>query len=609
MQISIKEFLKIESLSLDLQAPINIIVGENEAGKSSIRDALCWCLTGEARGLKTHQQQAALIRNGAKAAEVKTTLPDGSEVFRKKTPKTPASVIGAVPEDGGITAILCDPLAFLGFAEDKRREILFRLIPGLNPKRKGIGDRLLGWLSEDLLDEWMLQAVGDLSIMAESKGFAIAEKEAVTCRQVAKRLRKEAEVEEEPMTRATIGDKEYILPDIQETEVDKGLTKLQATRDQLLQKKGLLNAELGKLPNLERELTALESNRIPAPDPSERDRLQSALKVAQHIMADLKKQVDSPSTAKEPKYYPSLCPAFPGSGIVCPRGGMLAIEGQKAFSPGKRKKLEADFKAQKEKVALLEEDLQKAKEKQKAYEEYPKKHVELAAKVVSFKEKIEAAAKLDQEIDDLDTRLQVGRDLLEAVRNFWRKMNEADVANAKLAKADKEAVFYDKLAKALAPEGIPSQLIAQALKPINELLKVAAAHLFPGRTLALNQDLDIELSGSPYIILCKSEQFRVGLAFQYALVKLAGAHLMMIDEADILDPQNRGQLIGLLLEIQPEFDTIMVFATADNARPSLNPDIQVWVLLDGKIHPLNKGFRFKDGEIIPEAEEAERKAA
>jgi hypothetical protein len=205
--------------------------------------------------------------------------------------------------------------------------------------------------------------------------------------------------------------------------------------------------------------------------------------------------------------------------------------------------------------------------------------------------------------------MKIGHDLLEAVRTFWRKKNEVDAAKVKLEKADKEGILYDILAKALAPEGIPSQLIAQALKPINDLLQVAAAHLFPGRTLVLSKDLEIKLSGSPYVTLCKSEQFRVGVAFQYALVKLAGARLLMIDEADILDPQNRVQLIGFLLEIQPEFDTILVFATADHARPSLDPKIQLWVLLDGKAYPLNKGFRFKDGRIISEAEALEKEAA
>lgn len=608
MRISIKDFLRIESLILDLQTPINIIVGENEAGKSSIRDALRWCLTGEARGLKTHQQQAALIRDGGKAAEVKTTLPDGSEVFRKKTPKSPPSVIGAVPEDAVMAAILCDPLAFLCFPGDERREILFRLLPGLNPTTKEIGDRLIDWLADGTSEEPLYDVVGDLAKLAASKGFADAENEAVTRRQIAKRLRKEAEVEE-PETQATIGGKEFILPDIQGTEVQEGLAKLQTNRDQLLQKKGMANGELDKLPGLEKELAALEGNPIAAPNLGEIKRLQSALEASRPILADLQKQVDALTTAKAPRFYPSICPALPGGEIPCPKAGEMAISGQKAFNAAMTEKREADLKAQEEKVASLEEDLQKAKANQAEYEEYPKKRLNLTVQVARIKEQTTATAELDKGIAALDTRMQIGRDLLDAVRTFWRKKNEVDAAKAKLATAAKETILYGTLAKALAPEGIPSRLIAEALKPINDLLQVAAAHLFPGRTLVLNRDLEIELSGSPYVTLCKSEQFRVGVAFQYALAKLAGARLLMIDEADILDPQNRSHLISFLLEIQREFDNILVFATSDHARASLDPDIQLWVLLAGKIYPLNKGFRFKDGKIISEEAEALEKAA
>lgn len=603
MQISIKDFLRIESLVLDLQAPINIIVGENEAGKSSIRDAFRWCLTGEARSCKTHEQQSTLIRTGGKAAEVKTTLPDGSEVFRKKTPKSPPSVIGAVPEDAVMAAILCNPLAFLCFPSDKRREILFRLLPGLNPTRKDIGDRLIDWLADATSEKPIFDSVDDLAKMAASKGFKEAEDEAVIRRQTAKRLRKEAEVEE-PKTVATIGGKKFILPDTQETEVQEGLAKLQATRDQLLQKKGLVNGELDKLPDLEKELAALEGNPIAAPDPSETKRLQSALEASRPILADLQKQVDALSTAKAPKFFPAVCPAFPGAEITCPKAGEMATSGQKASHTTKAEKLRAELKAQAEKVARLEEDLQKAEAKQKAYQ----KRLDLVAEIAKLREQTTATAELDQEITSLDNRMQVGRDLLHAVRTFWRQKNEVDAANARLETADKEASLYDTLAKALAPEGIPSQLIVEALKPMNDLLQAAAAHLF-GRALVLNQDLEIELSDSPYVTLCKSEQFRVGVAFQYALAKLAGARLLMLDEADILDAQNRDQLINFLLEIQPEFDTILVFATSDHARASLDPDIQLWVLIDGKIYPLNKGFRFEEGKIISEAEALLEKAA
>ena len=44
--ISIQNFLALEQVTLELQAPINLLIGPNEAGKSSIRDALQVAMTG-----------------------------------------------------------------------------------------------------------------------------------------------------------------------------------------------------------------------------------------------------------------------------------------------------------------------------------------------------------------------------------------------------------------------------------------------------------------------------------------------------------------------------------------------------------------------------------
>jgi AAA15 family ATPase/GTPase len=54
--ININNFLALEQVTLNLQAPINIIAGQNEPGKSSVQDAIQWCLTGQARGFKTHAE-------------------------------------------------------------------------------------------------------------------------------------------------------------------------------------------------------------------------------------------------------------------------------------------------------------------------------------------------------------------------------------------------------------------------------------------------------------------------------------------------------------------------------------------------------------------------
>ena len=586
MEISIKGFLGIESLSLVFKSLINIIVGENEAGKSSIRDAIQWCLTGTARGRKTHNEQASLIRDGAKFAEVTISQPSGT-ITRKKTPKTNAAVIGPVPKDDVMAGVFCDPMTFLYLPEDKRREILFKMIPGLHPDRKDIGDRLLNWLGDDPLDESMLQAVGDLAILAATKGFKVAEDEAVTRRRIARALLKNAKVDESK-ERATIGDKEFILPDIQKAQVEGLLGNLQKSRDELLQKKGKAQGDLDQLPELEKELADLGANPLKPPKPGEIERLQAALEAGRPVLADLEKQVESLGTVRVPKFFPSMCSAFPGSEIPCPKAKQTAIQGQKAADPARTEKVQGYLENEKKKVEDLEKDLQEDQAQQSAYDEFPQKRKALAAKISRLKMEASATKKLDQEIAGLDARMKTGQELLVALSTFWQQKNAFDEAVAKSAKAEKEATLYDALAKALAPEGIPSRMIAEALKPVNDLLQRAAGHLFPGRTLTLTKELGIDLSGAPYVTLSKSAKFRVGVAFQYALAKLAGARLLLIDEADILDPGNRGLLIGFLLAVHKDFDNILVFAASDHADPSPYPEIQVWWLEKGKIAPVSQ---------------------
>lgn len=343
MEISIKDILGIESLSLNLKAPISIIVGKNEAGKSSIRDAIQWCLTGTARGRKTHNEQADLIRNGAKSAEVNITQTSGV-ITRKKTPKSAPAVVGSVPKDEVMSAICCDPLTFLSFPENMRREIFFRLIPGLNPNRKDIVGRLICRLPEEISEEAICDSVGDLAKLAAALGFKEAENEAITRRRIAKALIKEAGNLEDPKQKATIGDKEYILPDFQEAQVIEGLANLQESRDELLQRRGKAIGNMDDLPKLEKELADLEANPIEPPKSGEVERLQAALEVSRRSLADLQKQVDSLGPGKAPKFFPVVCPVFQGFEIACPKARGIAVQGQKAADPVKAEKLQGFLK-------------------------------------------------------------------------------------------------------------------------------------------------------------------------------------------------------------------------------------------------------------------------
>lgn len=592
--IDIKNFLALKQATLNLQAPINIITGANESGKSSIRDAIQWCLTGHARGLKTHDQQAALIRDGAKAAEVTLTLADGLAISRKKTPKTPASVTGPVPDDQVMASILCDPMAFLSLSDELRQQTLFKLIPGMNPTPEVICNKLADIIGQPFDEKTTAlsipehAAIEQLGKLAATQGFKAAETEAIIKRRIAKRDRDDAKVEEpEPVY------KTFTLPDIQQTEVEAGLSTLRTERDKLLQKRGKMEGELDKVPAMEQELGDLVSNPIEPPEDGEIKEWQDALDINRPILEKLQKQVESLSSGKAPQFYPETCPVFPGPEVPCPKAKEVGLPGREAPNPEKVKKLNADLQEQTEEIDRLEKGLYLAKAKQTAHDDYTKKLQELADKIAKMKEQQEqatATAGIDEQIATLDARRKTGYELLDAIRDFWRKKEAAEASQAKITEAEKEIALYDALAKALAPDGIPSALISEALGPVNQKLAFASGYLFPDcdehEPLHLTEDLEVYRGITPYSTLSKSARYRVGIAFQVVLAQLAEARLIMVDECDILDPPNRSQLIDFLMAIRQDFDTILCFATSDHANPSPIPELQIWWIDNGKISPV-----------------------
>ena len=67
---------------------------------------------------------------------------------------------------------------------------------------------------------------------------------------------------------------------------------------------------------------------------------------------------------------------------------------------------------------------------------------------------------------------------------------------------------------------------------------------------------------------------------------MADPKLMLIDEMDILDPENRANAVEFLLAVKDDFDTILVFATSDHADPSPVPELAVWWIQDGQVSPV-----------------------
>ena len=586
--LSITEFMAIKKLEMEFTKPLNFICGQNEAGKSSIRDALLWGFTGQARGLKTHGDQAALIREGAKAAEVSIYLTDGHAFTRRKTQKTAAAVMGDIPDLGLSPAVLFDPYNFLSWPDGDRRELLFKIIPGLSPTEQNVFDRLCCWpavtaIAENTTDETadnrVVPIIKSIAKMAASHGFPGVEKECVTKRREAKRVRDTYKDATEPEKIITIDGQEFDIPTLNLQAIKATLQYLQQEKDDLLRQKGAGETRDKRLATIKGQLEKIGTPAIP--DTAKTGKLEDAIQATRKAMEVNAQEIAQ--AAVESQTFPAICPVITLEQVPCPKAGQKV--GAEPLAPGVLETLMQNRQGLEKTLATFMADQGNIKSQAETYQALIAKKANLEEEQARLQSEPEAGADLDVEIATRQRRIERGQAFDRAVYDYNLALDRYQETLAKLAAASLEVIIYDTLQKALAPDGIPSQMIAEALDGINELLEEAASYFFPGRYLHLTGELGIVLQDSPYITLSKSAKYRVGIAFQYALARLTGARILLIDEADILDDDRRGDLIKFLLAKVGDFDQIMVFMTCTEPPKFAvsNENMQTWWLENGKM--------------------------
>lgn len=139
------------------------------------------------------------------------------------------------------------------------------------------------------------------------------------------------------------------------------------------------------------------------------------------------------------------------------------------------------------------------------------------------------------------------------------------------AAAHDEIIDWTDIAKHLAPDGLPAELLATAIRPFNRLL-LDYAQLADWPRVTLNDDMAIEAEGLPYALLSESEQWRCDAVLNLAIAHFSGARFALFDRFDVLDIEGRAQLFNWLSLLANEriFDSVLVFGTL-KAKPQDEP--------------------------------------
>ncbi len=181
-----------------------------------------------------------------------------------------------------------------------------------------------------------------------------------------------------------------------------------------------------------------------------------------------------------------------------------------------------------------------------------------------------------------DELKQQRADLQKAIRDMEESERAAKQANQRTSGAaahHADVQQWETIAAALAPDGIPGQMLGEALGPVNGRL-VDSAFETGWPNAHITADMEIAADGRPYALLSESERWRVDAMIAETIAHLSGEKLLVLDRVDVLDLHGREDLLFWLddLASSGEIDTCLLFATLKAVPAKLPESVEsVWI--------------------------------
>lgn len=200
------------------------------------------------------------------------------------------------------------------------------------------------------------------------------------------------------------------------------------------------------------------------------------------------------------------------------------------------------------------------------------------------------------ELADLQRRRkQLDTDIATLREIERRAAGAADLAK-QAAALHEDVAAYETIADALAPNGIPADLLSEALTPMNERL-VALAEMSEWADVTITPEMEIFADGRAYALLSESERWRVDAHIAAAISHFSGLRLLVLDRADVLVGPERDRLLYWLddLAYTNQIDTALVFMSLKTPPGGLPEAIEA--------------FWVEGGQVAPAAQHAIREAA
>jgi len=567
-KIEVSNVLALHRADIEITTPILMVLGANESGKSSLRDAVSMAIIGDPVRVKLKKDYGQLMHDDAKKGRV--TLLQADELLAEY--KLPSGEHNCATIHGAeFLPYVIKPELTASLDDKALRSMLFQLT-----RCKASPDVIAKLLIARGADEKLVEEVKPML----RSGFPSAAKDAA-----------ERATQAKGAFRALTGENwgsnqsagwELVIPDAPDmpdvspaaidavianhvavtANIEKGIAFIagleakidqaatfHARRDELAEAFGLLK----------RTQTKLATDRETLKD------LESTLAQYQDKLKEMQAGV-----------VPVPCPCC---------GEQLRITGQ---TLAKFEGMKADTKATSD-LALDVTKTRNAVDMLKRAIEDDLKAVATAENAGKDLEALETAGCPDVKDGTLSgaqaklTECRLLADKLRAKCNAMKERQEliegAEETTTKARKHHEDVMAWLLIADALKPDGIPADILSTALKPVNDSLSILS-RLSGWKKVEISTDMQITADGRIYGLMSESAKWRIDTLLAAMISQISELRFIMLDRFDVLDGAGRKQLIAMLRSLTDMglLDQAIICGTNKGLYEGMPKDIgQVWV--------------------------------
>jgi len=558
--ITAQNYLGARAVELPVTTPIVLLAGKNGAGKSSLQEAIRHAMGGDAARVALKKDFKALMSDGASSSYATVATSEGEFSIVLPSGKGMHFDHGALP-------FVLDPARFARLDANERRGFLFGLF-NLSPDGPAVVDAL--------------KARGCAAAKIEQvrpllrAGFDAAAKEAQAKARDAKAAWRAVTAEAwgsekagkwaAPAPTETYGKDMIAAAEAAVAETDAAIAEAN-------QQIGEARAKARQHAEARRQIEELKAKAA---------RLQAARIKLNLDQAQLDEWTAKLATLPEPgssKPAPHLygCPCC-GVALQIVGGELVKYELPEAgpLDPD----IETKRKQWSDAVALYTRSVANDQRDIADAERAAQEIKDLAQRLGNAPP---ATERLEQVLAGHQADRKARAATLAQMFEANRQAQAASENTKKAAAHHADTLAWLAIADALAPDGIPAEMLDDAIDPINASLRGHAMAAEWAETL-IGSDMDILAAGRPYALLSESEKWRVDALIGAAIAEMSGLRLLVLDRFDVLDSKGREDLMFWLdgAVADGQIDTALVFGTM-KALPAGLPETITPVWIEGGI--------------------------